>query len=77
MGSTCDYNKKRKPNTSRNKVSNNPFLNQKIDDNDSKSKTKKITKKKSPKKKDKISSKNSLKIDSEKVAFPPGENYYH
>ena len=76
MGSTCDYNKNRKqPKSSINyKVDNNPFIEKENAGNDGIPKKAKKTR---SIKKDKIlSSKKSLKIESEKVAFPPGENYY-
>ena len=77
MGSTCFYSKERKqPKSSRNnKVNNNPFLGNNKGDNQEKIK-KKIVKKTKSLRKNSISSKKSLKIESEKVAFPPGENYY-
>ena len=78
----CAYNGERKKEChSKNHVSyrmntDNSILNKDKNNNNGNNKAKKITKKRNSLKNDRISSKSSHAIESEKVAFPPGENYY-
>ena len=80
---TCGYNEKRKKvyyysknHASHRMNTDNSILSKDKNNNKGNIKAKKIDKKRNSLKNDRISAKSTHAIESEKVAFPPGENYY-